>query len=41
VAVELNESTALLAPVWALAPTLESRPATPRVGAPELSAFHR
>ena len=41
VAVELNEGTALLAPVWALAPTLESLPATPRVGAPGLSAFHR
>lgn len=41
VAVELNESTALLAPVWALAPTLESLPATPRVGAPGLSASHR
>lgn len=41
VAVERNEGMALLAPVWALAPTLESLPATPPVGAPGLSAIHR
>lgn len=41
VAVERNEGMALLAPVWGLAPTLDSLPATPRVGAPGISAIHR
>lgn len=41
VAVERNEGMALLAPVWALAPTLESLPATPPVGTPGISAIHR
>ena len=41
VAVERNECTALLAPVWSLAPTLESLPANQRVAALGLSAFHR
>lgn len=40
IAVEPNECAALLTPVWGLAATLDSLPATQRVEAPGLSAFH-